>query len=196
MHIGVGTYRAPRLPLRLASSGKMSLPTPGKSTLPIYPPRNALSLGTSGAGQIGQSTGYKTKFAEEPDNRLLPTLKHSYKTTQCHKGTSIFYDGLPSRNIGRTQPVPVRYHGSMHSTRAYPFSFALRLERFTTLLLVGFDISRGVTGFDRKIGAHMVRGGGEQTPKAAQTSSANKVARAVLSPIQVANLQPAYALVA
>ena len=51
----------------------------------------------------------------------------------------------------------------------------------------------GVTGFDRKFNAPVVRNGSERLPKNVQTLSANKVARAVLSPIQMADLESNYA---
>ena len=56
--------------------------------------------------------------------------------------------------------------------------------------------SRGVTGFDKEIGVCLRGASAEVALKPSKHSSANKVARAVLSPIQLADLQPAYALVA
>ena len=54
----------------------------------------------------------------------------------------------------------------------------------------------GVTGFDREIGLYVRRAGGSAFLPTLKNLSANKVARAILSPIQMADLQPAYALVA
>lgn len=54
----------------------------------------------------------------------------------------------------------------------------------------------GVTGFDREIGLYVCIAEGSDFYKTLKNLSATKVARAVLSPIQMADLQPAYALVA
>jgi len=53
-----------------------------------------------------------------------------------------------------------------------------------------------VTGFDGEIGMCVRAAKLRNLLKLSQTLSANKVARAVISPIQLADLQPAYAYVA
>ena len=53
-----------------------------------------------------------------------------------------------------------------------------------------------MTGFDRETDASVCMAEVSDFHKPLKLSSANKVARAVLSPIQMADLQPAYALVA
>ena len=54
----------------------------------------------------------------------------------------------------------------------------------------------GVTGFDREIGLCMRVARASDSLNPLKIPSANKVARAILSPIQMKDLQPAYALVA
>ena len=51
-----------------------------------------------------------------------------------------------------------------------------------------FDISRGVTGFDRKFSLPVCKTEADVLPKKCPNLSANKTARGVLSPIQVADL--------
>ena len=53
-----------------------------------------------------------------------------------------------------------------------------------------------MTGFDRETGVCLRVAESDEFLKTSKLSSANKTARGVLSPIQVADLQPAYALVA
>ena len=63
-------------------------------------------------------------------------------------------------------------------------------------LIASRDWRWGVIGFDRETGICMCDASVEVALNPSKHSSANKVARGVLSPIQVADLQPAYALVA
>ena len=56
------------------------------------------------------------------------------------------------------------------------------------------DRGWGVTGFDKEIGMYVRAAKLGNLLKPPQNLSANKTARGVLSPIQVADLQPAYAI--
>ena len=58
------------------------------------------------------------------------------------------------------------------------------------------DRGWGVTGFDREIGVCLRVAESDEFLKTSKILSATKTARGVLSPIQMADLQPAYALVA
>jgi hypothetical protein len=58
------------------------------------------------------------------------------------------------------------------------------------------DRGWGVTGFDREIGVCLRVAESDEFLKTSKLLSATKTARGILSPIQVADLQPAYALVA
>jgi hypothetical protein len=122
------------------------------------------------------------------DAKLCPRADPGPEGQSTVRPRTIHEDGvrrqqvaIPTTDVGRRVPRDsARFRHSIATKQPVPTS-----DHF-------YDRRWGVTGFDREIGMCVRAANLRNVLKLSQTSSANKVARAVVSPIQLADLQLAF----